>query len=83
MTYFLISAVGENIQYQRNSSVGISIFLGNTLHLIQIQWHFELPFWILGSKIPVNILPPDLPSKEDVLLRLVHGNQIPINTYHG
>ena len=47
VTYFLISAVGENIQYQHNSSSSISIFLGNTSHFIPIQY---FPFQILSSR---------------------------------
>ena len=34
MTYFLISAIGENIQYQHNSSLGISICIESTLQFI-------------------------------------------------
>ena len=40
----------------------------------------NFPFKILGSKIPVNILPPYRPSKEDLLLRSVQGNQTEIHT---
>ena len=46
--YFLISSVGENIQYQHGSSSGVSVFLGNRLLFIKIQWHFE--FSILGTE---------------------------------
>ena len=42
VTYFLISAVGENIQYQHKSSSSISVFIGNTSHFIPIQWHSKL-----------------------------------------
>ena len=48
VTYFLISAAGENIQYLHNSSSSISIFLGNTSHFIPIQWHSKLS--ILDTK---------------------------------
>ena len=47
-TYFLISSVGENIQYQHGSSLGVSIFPGNRLHFIKVQWHFE--FSILDTE---------------------------------
>ena len=40
----------------------------------------NLPFQILGSKIPVNILPPYWPRKEGLLLRSVQDNQIEIRT---
>ena len=39
VTYFLISAAGENIPHQHNSSSGISIF---SSHFIPIQWHSKL-----------------------------------------
>ena len=70
VTYFLISAVGENIHYQHNSSLGISIFLGNTSHFILIQWHSKLS--ILDNSSTV--------SADDPLLRSVQGNQIDIHT---
>ena len=58
VTYFLISAVGEDIQYQHNSSSGISIFLGNTSHFIRIQWHSKLSILGTEQRIYFNILPP-------------------------
>ena len=60
MTYFLISAVGENFQYQHNSSLGISVFLGNTSHFIPIQWHFELSI----ARSPSTFFHHNRPSKE-------------------
>ena len=58
VTYFSISAVGENIQYQHNSSSGISIFLGNTTHFIAIQWHSKLSILDTEQQIYFNIHPP-------------------------
>ena len=57
LTYLLISAVGENIPYQHDSSSGISIFLGNTSHFIPIQWHSELSILDTEGQIYFNILP--------------------------
>ena len=80
VTYFLISAVGENIQYQHNSSLGMSIFLGNTPHFIPIQWHSKLSILDTEQQIYFNILPPQQPRKEDdPLLRSVQGNQVVIH----
>ena len=75
MTYFLISSVGENIQYQHGSSSGVSILLRNRLHFVKIQWHFELPIQILNSKLTVNILPPYRYSQGNLSLRSVQGHQ--------
>ena len=55
VTCFLISAVGENIQYQHNSSWSISIFLGNTSHFIPIQWHSKLSILDTEQQIYFNI----------------------------
>ena len=55
VTYFLISAVGENIQYQHNSSSGISIFWGITSHFIPIQWHSKLSILDTEQQIYSNI----------------------------
>ena len=81
VTYLLISAVGENIQYQHNSSSGISIFLENTWHFIPIQWHSKLSILDTEQQIYFSILPPYRPHKgDDQLLRSVQGNQIEIHT---
>ena len=64
-TYSLISAVGENIQYQHNSSSGISIFVENTSHFIPIQWHSKLSILDTEQQIYFNILPPYRPRKGD------------------
>ena len=82
VTYFLISAVGENIQYQYySSSSGISIFLGNASHFIPIQWHSKLSILDTEQQINFSILPPYQPLKgDDLLLRSVQGNQIEIHT---
>ena len=58
VTYSLISALGENIQHQRNSSSGISIFLENTSRFIPIQWHSKLSILDTDQQIYFNILPP-------------------------
>ena len=69
--------VGENIQYQHNSSLGILIFR----HFIPIQWHSTLSILDTEQQIYFNILPPQRPRKEDdPLLRSVLGNQIVIHT---
>ena len=81
LTYFLIFADGENIQYQRGSSFGISTLLGNTSHFIPIQWHSDLSILDTEYQIHFNILPRYRPRKGDVrLLRSVQGNQIEIHT---
>ena len=84
-TYSLISAVGENVQYQHNSSSGISICLD------PIQWHSKRSILDTELQIYFNILPPYQPCKGDArggggarggdqLLRSVPGNQIEIHT---
>ena len=55
VTYSLISAVGENIQCQHDSSSSISIFLGNTSHFIPIQWHSKLSILDTEQQIYFNI----------------------------
>ena len=55
VTYFLIFAVGENIQCHHNSSSSISIFLGNTSHFIPIQWHSKLSILDTEQQIYFNI----------------------------
>ena len=57
VTYFLTSAVGESIQYQHNSSSGISIFSGNTSHFMPIQWHSKLSILDTEQHIHFKILP--------------------------
>ena len=58
VAYFLISAIGEHIQYQHISSSGISIFLGNTSHFIPIQWHSKLSILDTKQQIYFSSLPP-------------------------
>ena len=65
VTYSLIFAVGENIQYQHNSSSGISIFLENTSHFIPIQWHSKRSILDTEQQIYFSILPPYRPHKGD------------------
>ena len=68
VTYFLISAVGENI------------CSGNTSHFIPIQWHSKLSI-LDTEQIYFNILPPLRPREgDDTLLSSVQGNQIKIHT---
>ena len=50
VTYSLISAVGENVQYPHNNSSGISIFLD------PIQWHSKRSILDTELQIYFNIL---------------------------
>ena len=52
VTYFLISAVGENIQYQHKSSSGISVFVQGIDHTsYQSNGILNSPFQILSRSI--------------------------------
>ena len=68
VTYFLISAVGENIPYQHNSGSGIPIFSGNTSHFTPIQWHSKPS--ILDTEIHFNI-PPSISGDDSLLLIVI------------
>ena len=68
VTYSLISADGENIQYQHNSNPGISIFLENTSHFVPIpwySWYSKLSILDTEQQIYFSILPPYRPRKGD------------------
>ena len=78
VTYSKISAVGENIQYQHNSSSGISVFLENISHFIPIQWHSKVSISDTEQQIYFDILPPYRPRKGDDQSYL--GHQIEIHT---